>query len=124
MGKAVHPFALPLLISPRPPDWPIPPQANNHPFIQLKEGTMKSILRVGALACMLGWLALALGCTGGTTKPGPGGPGTGAQGGTSGGVAQVKKLNVGGATFIAPMMEKWSYEYKKQGGTEINYNAV
>jgi len=85
---------------------------------------MKSILRIGALGCMLSWLAVGVGCTNGT-KPGPGGTAGGTSGGTGGGgVAQAKKLNVGGATFIAPMMEKWSYEYKKQGGTEINYNAV
>lgn len=77
------------------------------------------LLRATALGGSLALLALAVGCNSGT-KPGPGGT----PGGPTGGVPQVKKLNVGGATFIAPMMEKWSYEYKKQGGTEINYNAV
>jgi phosphate transport system substrate-binding protein len=51
--------------------------------------------------------------------------GTGGKDGTgTKAVTQVKKLNVGGASFISPMMEKWSYEYKKAKGTEINYASV
>jgi phosphate ABC transporter phosphate-binding protein len=71
---------------------------------------MSSTVAVGLL---FGLLASSIGCN---NKP--------MGNGSSGTVDQVKKLNVGGATFIAPMMEKWSYDYKKKGGTEINYNAV
>ena len=49
--------------------------------------------------------------------------GTGA--GTGGGANQDShvKVNAGGSSFIYPMMSKWTSEYKKQAGAEINYQS-
>jgi phosphate ABC transporter phosphate-binding protein len=33
-------------------------------------------------------------------------------------------LNMGGATSIYPMMDKWSVEYQKAKGIKINYNSI
>jgi phosphate transport system substrate-binding protein len=35
-----------------------------------------------------------------------------------------KRLNAGGASFIFPMMTKWTDEYKKQKGVEVNYTST
>src|SRR5438105_3136528 len=56
-----------------------------------------------------------LGCSRG------GNPGTDAKGGKSGG---VDRLNVGGSTFVYPMMSKWGAEYKKAKGVGVNYNST
>jgi phosphate transport system substrate-binding protein len=74
---------------------------------------MRQTISTAAMTFLFGLVVICIGCN---NKPGNN-PGNGS-------VAQVKKLNVGGATFIAPMMDKWSFEYKKKGGTEINYNAT
>ncbi len=34
-----------------------------------------------------------------------------------------QQLNVGGATFVAPMMDKWSGTYHQAKGIKVNYNA-
>jgi phosphate ABC transporter phosphate-binding protein len=39
-------------------------------------------------------------------------------------VAGDKKLNIGGATFVYPMMDKWSFEYQKQKGVKVNYTSM
>jgi phosphate transport system substrate-binding protein len=38
-----------------------------------------------------------------------------------GGSDQVKRLNLSGATFIEPMMGKWSSGYQKVTGVQVNY---
>jgi phosphate transport system substrate-binding protein len=35
-----------------------------------------------------------------------------------------KRLNLGGSTFINPMMEVWTYEYYQANGVEVNYASV
>jgi len=35
-----------------------------------------------------------------------------------------KKLDIGGATFVYPMMDKWSVEYEKIKGVKVNYNSI
>ena len=35
-----------------------------------------------------------------------------------------KKLSIGGATFVYPMMDKWSFEYQKLKGVKVNYNSI
>src|SRR5277367_4355743 len=35
-----------------------------------------------------------------------------------------KRLNGGGATFIYPMMSKWSSEYEKAKGVKVNYQSI
>jgi phosphate ABC transporter phosphate-binding protein len=35
-----------------------------------------------------------------------------------------KRLNAGGSTFVYPMMSKWSDEYKKAKGVEVNYQSI
>lgn len=52
------------------------------------------------------------------------GCGKGGKGGTGGGAAGDQKLNIGGATFIYPMMDKWSFEYQKAKGVKVNYNSI
>ena len=44
-------------------------------------------------------------------------------GGCGGGV-EDKRLNGAGATFIYPMMTKWSKEYEKARGTKIDYQSI
>jgi phosphate transport system substrate-binding protein len=36
----------------------------------------------------------------------------------------AKRLNIGGATFVAPMMDDWSKEYGKAKGVQINYQQL
>src|SRR5262249_61235583 len=43
-------------------------------------------------------------------------------GGTGGDGA--KRIDAGGASFIYPMMTKWTSEYKKAKGVEINYTSI
>lgn len=38
--------------------------------------------------------------------------------------ANEKRLSGAGATFIDPMMSKWTSEYEKAKGVKINYNAI
>ena len=47
-------------------------------------------------------------------------------GGTPGGKDRAAnvRLNIGGASFIYPMMTKWAAEYKKAKGGLINYNSI
>lgn len=40
------------------------------------------------------------------------------------GGARSTQLNIGGATFIYPMMSKWAAEYKRQKGGLVNYNSI
>jgi len=35
-----------------------------------------------------------------------------------------KKLSIGGASFVYPMMDKWSFEYEKLKGVNVNYNSI
>lgn len=51
---------------------------------------------------ILGMTLLSNGCTGGSEK----------------------RLNGGGSSFIAPMQQKWSSEYNKAKGIQINYASV
>jgi phosphate transport system substrate-binding protein len=44
--------------------------------------------------------------------------------GASGCPKKENKLNIGGATFIQPMMTKWSAEYNKAKSVEVSYNGV
>jgi phosphate transport system substrate-binding protein len=41
---------------------------------------------------------------------------------TTGG-GKEERLNIGGATFIYPMMDKWSFEYQKVKGAKVSYNS-
>src|SRR5262249_46633452 len=61
--------------------------------------------------------AVLLGCSRGTDKTGDGPRGNGGKGG-------VDRLNAGGASFIFPMMTKWTSEYKKAKGVEVNYTST
>src|SRR5450432_2243978 len=45
-------------------------------------------------------------------------------GGCGGGGVEDKRLNGAGATFIYPMMTKWSKEYEKARGTKIDYQSI
>src|SRR5437868_1602595 len=40
-----------------------------------------------------------------------------------GGGTKEEKLNIGGATVIYPMMDKWSFEYQKAKGVKVNYSS-
>jgi phosphate transport system substrate-binding protein len=40
------------------------------------------------------------------------------------GGAEDKRLNIGGATFIYPMMDKWASIYEKEKGVKVNYNSI
>jgi phosphate transport system substrate-binding protein len=40
-----------------------------------------------------------------------------------GGSSKSQRINAGGATFVNPIMQKWSGEYRKQQGVEIDYVA-
>lgn len=40
------------------------------------------------------------------------------------GCAKKETLNIGGATFIYPMMDKWSFEYQKAKGVKVNYQSI
>jgi phosphate transport system substrate-binding protein len=87
---------------------------------------MRRILSLG-LAGLLS--VVLLGCGSGSDKkgdPGSKGDGTkkgGGQGNKEGG-AQVNRLNAGGASFIFPMMTKWTAAYKKKTGVEVNYTST
>jgi phosphate transport system substrate-binding protein len=37
---------------------------------------------------------------------------------------EEKRLNAGGATFIFPMMSKWSSVYDKEKGVKVNYQSI
>jgi phosphate ABC transporter phosphate-binding protein len=43
--------------------------------------------------------------------------------GSLSGCGKKETLNIGGATFIYPMMDKWSFEYQKAKGVKVNYNS-
>src|SRR5438270_13974573 len=43
--------------------------------------------------------------------------------GCSGG-GGATRLNAGGSTFVNPMMSKWSSEYHKAKGVEVNYQSI
>src|SRR5438270_212808 len=73
---------------------------------------MKRLFAAVLLGCLTALMLTGLGCTG---KPKTAG---------NGAVEQVKKLNIGGATFIYPMMDKWSYDYEKVKGAKVNYNSI
>jgi len=38
--------------------------------------------------------------------------------------SNAKRLNIGGATFVAPMMAEWSKDYGNQKGVQINYQQL
>src|SRR5438876_10017685 len=40
------------------------------------------------------------------------------------GCKQAQRLNGGGSTFVNPMMSKWSSEYNKAKGVEVNYQSI
>src|SRR5260370_12465791 len=40
------------------------------------------------------------------------------------GSSEDKRLNIGGATFIYPMMDKWASIYEKEKGVKVNYNSI
>ncbi len=42
----------------------------------------------------------------------------------SGSGQKDEKLNIGGASFIYPMMDKWSFEYQKARGVKVSYNSI
>jgi phosphate transport system substrate-binding protein len=50
--------------------------------------------------------------------------GTGSKDGGAGGGGGSQKLNIGGATFVYPMMDKWAFEYEKAKGVKVNYNSI
>src|SRR5262249_17234268 len=35
-----------------------------------------------------------------------------------------KRLNGGGSTFVVPMMSKWTKEYEKAHGVQVNYQGI
>lgn len=76
---------------------------------------MKRLFSAAVLGCLTALMLTGMGCTG---KPKTTGSGS------NGAAEQVKKLNIGGATFIYPMMDKWSYDYEKVKGTKVNYNSI
>lgn len=43
---------------------------------------------------------------------------------TSTGAATAVRLNGGGSSFVKPMMDKWTAEYAKLKGVEVNYQSV
>jgi phosphate transport system substrate-binding protein len=58
-------------------------------------------------------LTALVGCSGG---------GSDKKGGDGGGGG--KRIDAGGASFIYPMMTKWTSEYRKAKGVEINYTSI
>jgi phosphate transport system substrate-binding protein len=74
---------------------------------------MRNLYGAGLIAITL---ALATGCGGDSNKPAgePGGAG-----GTGGG--SLLRIDAGGATFVNPIMQKWSGAYKDMKKAEINY---
>src|SRR4051794_2689205 len=44
--------------------------------------------------------------------------------GCSGSGGGATRLNAGGSTFVNPMMSKWSSEYHKAKGVEVNYQSI
>ncbi len=44
--------------------------------------------------------------------------------GCNGGGGGAKRVNAGGSSFIAPMEQKWSSEYNKAQGIQVNYASV
>src|SRR3979411_929595 len=68
---------------------------------------------------------LPSGCGSGTDSKGPGTtPGNTGKGSRADAAAGVRRINGGGATFINPMMSKWSGEYVKANGVEVNYQSI
>lgn len=63
--------------------------------------------RLSLLTLALVAAALSSGCGGGSNSTNPGGP--------------APRISAGGATFVDPIMQKWSKEYKAAKGTEIDY---
>jgi phosphate transport system substrate-binding protein len=59
-------------------------------------------------------MATLVGCSGG---------GADRKGGDKGGAGD-KRIDAGGASFINPMMTKWTSEYRKAKGVEINYTSI
>jgi phosphate transport system substrate-binding protein len=55
---------------------------------------------------------------GGGTATTPGG------GSTNKGGESAERLNGGGASFIFPMMSRWTHEYEKQKGVKVNYQSI
>ena len=45
-------------------------------------------------------------------------------GGCGGGGDSEKRLNAGGSTFVYPMMSKWTSEYDKAKGVQVNYQSI
>jgi len=79
--------------------------------------------RAGA-AALIALTAFAAGCGNQSSDNGGSTPPPGAQtasSNTSGGGAG---LNGAGATFPAPLYQKWFQEYKQKAGTEINYQPI
>jgi phosphate transport system substrate-binding protein len=73
---------------------------------------------------LVGLATLAfLGCKGDSGTKGGDDPKKG-KGSASNGGGGVDRLNAGGASFIFPMMTKWTSEYKKKTGIEVNYTST
>ncbi len=79
---------------------------------------MKSPARLAALAASASLLA-ATGCGRGD-KPAAGNDGVRAAGGDK----VAAEITGAGATFIYPLMSKWSADYNKATGTKVNYQSI
>src|SRR5262245_60150283 len=66
----------------------------------------KIIAALGLAVALGAGSVIVIGCTGGGQNAGD------------------KKLNIGGASFVYPMMDKWSFEYEKIKGVKVNYNSI
>ncbi len=44
--------------------------------------------------------------------------------GCGGGAGRPGKLNIGGATFVYPIMDKWASLYEREKGVQVNYNSI
>jgi phosphate ABC transporter phosphate-binding protein len=81
---------------------------------------------LGVLAALLAGVTLS-GCTGGGSTGGSGsaGGGGGSGGaGVGGGSGTVGKVEGGGSTLIAPLMEKWVGVYAKAKGVKVDYGRA
>jgi phosphate transport system substrate-binding protein len=85
---------------------------------------MRRVLSLGLIAACAVALGGGSGCNSKTTGPGKAGtgPASTAPGATKGG-PEAKRVNAGGASFIKPMMDKWSSEYNKARGIQVNYSS-
>jgi phosphate transport system substrate-binding protein len=79
----------------------------------------KTVVTTAILAAI--GMAVIVGCKdSGPIPKGTGGTSTTATSGGGGG----ERLNGAGATFIYPMMSRWTHEYDKAKGVKVNYQSI